>query len=221
MHGRKGVTMDDDRLSPDDAERILRDAAAGPRPGQPPLTAFLAATAAPSRDDELAGEEAAVAAFRQAHLERQARQEQRRRPRAPQALRRPVIARLLTVKVAVALALSATAVGGAALAAGTGTLPGPLGDLRPANQQSRTHGTTTSPPATRPATTQPALPNPIGGSEGSPTPSPSGHSSETNPGKTEKPKKSKKTKKAKKTKKPKKGKKPEKDKTTPPSPTTG
>lgn len=131
-------------MSRDDAERILREAASGPRPGQDPLTAFLANAAGPARDDELAGEGAAVAAFLRARLEAPVR-------------RRSLVTRVLTVKATIALGLCATAIGGAALAAGTGTLPGPLGDHRPASQRTTVQPTTGRPPATtRPsATTRP------------------------------------------------------------------
>jgi hypothetical protein len=124
--------MNEDRIGRDEAERILRDAAGGPRPGQDALTAFLASAAAPAADEELAGEEAAVAAFRRARL-------------GPAPRRRPLLARVLTVKAAVALALSATAVGGVALAAGTGTLPGPLGGDPPASHRTTTHSSTPAP----------------------------------------------------------------------------
>jgi hypothetical protein len=148
--------MNEDPISRDDAERIFRDAAGGPRPGQDPLTAFLAAAAGPAKDSERSGEEAAVGAFRLARL-------------AP--ARRPLVARVLTVKVAVAVGLSATAVGGVALAAGTGSLPGPLDDQRPASEQ-----TTARPTTGRPGTLQPSggagVPGAAGGSE-SPVPSPS------------------------------------------------
>ena len=89
------------------AERLLRGEVAGPHE----LAELLAAAAAPAQPDELAGEEAAVTAFREAHLIPASR------PR-----RRSMITKLLTLKVAAA-ALTATAAGGVALAAGTGHLP--------------------------------------------------------------------------------------------------
>jgi hypothetical protein len=118
----------------DEVERVLRDAAGGPRPGQDPLTAFLAAAAAPAHEDELAGEEAAVAAFRRARL-------------ASPSRRRPMFARLLTVKAAVALGLATTAIGGVALAAASGTLPGYTGVRRPASHRASAHPLTTGLPA--------------------------------------------------------------------------
>jgi hypothetical protein len=156
--------MNEDRIGPDEAERILRDAAGGPRAGQDPLTAFLAAAAGPPADHELAGEEAAVAAFREARQGRQAEPArehgQGRRPAptpAPARRRRPIVARVLTVKTAVALGLAATAAGGVALAAGTGALPGPIGGERPASHQASPR-----PAAPHRLTTPPSAPLPGG-----------------------------------------------------------
>ena len=75
-----------------------------------PLAHLLALAAAPSQPHELVGEEAAVAAFR-------------RSDPAPArgSGRRALLAKLLTVKVTAALAV--TAVGGVAVAAATGALP--------------------------------------------------------------------------------------------------
>jgi hypothetical protein len=97
------------------AERLLRDA-----PGHAQVTGhdrlgdLLAAAAAPARDRELAGEQAAMAAFRDARL---APAPQRRRPR----MLKIALANLVTVKIA---AVAAAAAGGIALAAAAGTLPG-------------------------------------------------------------------------------------------------
>jgi len=98
------------------AERMLRGGPVNAGAGADPLADLLAAVAAPARDGELDGEEAAVAAFREALL-----------AHVTQPQRRPMIkmllARLLTVKVA-AIAAGATVISGAAVAASTGTLPG-------------------------------------------------------------------------------------------------
>ncbi|MEV6713379.1 hypothetical protein AB0M48_15210 [Lentzea sp. NPDC051208] len=97
------------------AEQLLRTA-----PGQLPvaghdrLSDLLAAAGAPARDQELAGEQAAMAAFRDARL---APAPQRWRPRMLKA----ALANLLAVKIAGVAALTA---GGIALAAAAGTLPG-------------------------------------------------------------------------------------------------
>ncbi|HEX8867446.1 MAG TPA: hypothetical protein VF821_17440, partial [Lentzea sp.] len=77
--------------------------------GNDRLSDLLAAASAPARHHELAGEEAAVAAFRTARL---ATAPQRRRPR---------MLSLLSVKIA---ATAAAAAGGIALAAAAGALPG-------------------------------------------------------------------------------------------------
>ena len=98
------------------AERMLRGGPVNAGAGADPLADLLAAAAVPARDRELDGEEAAVAAFREARL-----------AHVTQPRRKPVIkmllARLLTMKVA-ALAAGATVIGGAAVAASTGVLPG-------------------------------------------------------------------------------------------------
>lgn len=93
------------------AEQLLR--------GQPEqadaLSALLSAAAAPATEGELAGEQAALAAFRSA-------------PPAPVlqprrgSMIKTTLAKLLTVKIAAAAA-GAVAAGGVAVAAATGTLP--------------------------------------------------------------------------------------------------
>ena len=103
------------RIDRHTAEQLLRSA-----PGQPPvagrdrLSDLLAAAGAPARDRELAGEQAALAAFRDARL---APAPQRWRSR----MLRTALANLLAVKIAGVAALTA---GGIALAAAAGTLPG-------------------------------------------------------------------------------------------------
>jgi hypothetical protein len=104
------------------AEHLLGPAPMGIRNGHPPLAALLTAAAVPGRPDELASEQASVAAFRAAHLSP-----------APQPRRlsmiKATVMKLLTVKV---LAIgAATAVGGVALAATTSTLPSPLAKPAP------------------------------------------------------------------------------------------
>ncbi len=137
----------------DTAERLLRGAPHGRRGGQDPLAELLAAAAAPARADELRGEQAIMAAFRAAHL----------RP-APQQRSRPMIktalAKLLTLKAAAVLA--ATAAGGVALAASTGTLPNPL---------SSTPSVSASAGAEAAATGKPTADPSHKGPQGSPSPS--------------------------------------------------
>ncbi|WP_052681482.1 hypothetical protein [Saccharothrix sp. ST-888] len=125
------------RIDRDTAEQLLGGVAVDTSAGQAPLTGqaalagLLAAAAAPSAVDGapdangvLPGEEAALTAFREA----------RRNP-APKPRRRTMLdtapARAFSAK-AVAVAFTATALGGVAVAAGTGHLPaalrGPAGD---------------------------------------------------------------------------------------------
>ncbi|WP_433794063.1 hypothetical protein [Actinoplanes sp. CA-252034] len=100
------------------ADRLLR----GDRAGHP-LDRVLAAATAPATARELAGEADVMAAFRAAGLSPA--------PRRRSSLLRSAVARLLTLKVAVvALGTSAT-IGGVALAANPGALPGPPGDDPP------------------------------------------------------------------------------------------
>jgi hypothetical protein len=126
------------------ADRLLR----GDRTGHA-LDEVLAAATAPATDRELAGEAAALAAFRSAVHSPAAR----RRP----SLVRSTLARLLTLKVAaVALGTSAT-IGGVALAANTRTLPETTAEHQPAVSAPATrpitpkHGTTAVPATPRPS----------------------------------------------------------------------
>jgi hypothetical protein len=119
------------------AEHLLGQAPMGIRNGHPPLAALLPAAAVPGRADELASEQASVAAFRAAHLSP-----------APQPGRlrmiKATVMKLLTVKV---LAIgAATAVGGVALAATTSTLPNPLAKPTPSasSELSEAHPTAKS-----------------------------------------------------------------------------
>ena len=101
-----------DRLA---AELMVSGAWASGRLGSDPLADLLAATAVSARDGELAGEEAAVMAFRAAHLS--PIPELRRR-----SMLKTALAKLATAKVAIVLL--AVGGGGVALAAGSGNLPG-------------------------------------------------------------------------------------------------
>ncbi|MFB9307556.1 hypothetical protein, partial [Kibdelosporangium philippinense] len=89
--------------------------------GSDALSGLLAAASAPAHEAELAGEQAALAAFRAAHL---APVTQLRRR---SMLIKTALAKLLTVKVA-ATAVTAVAAGGVAVAAVTGNLPTQRGD---------------------------------------------------------------------------------------------
>jgi hypothetical protein len=101
------------------AERMLDRARAGRPAGGDPLVDLLALAAAPAGRDELAGESAALAAFRAARLA------PANRPRR-QSMIKTTLAKALTLKAAAVLA--ATAAGGVALAASTGALPNPLSE---------------------------------------------------------------------------------------------
>ncbi|MWA01473.1 hypothetical protein F8568_014005 [Actinomadura sp. LD22] len=109
------------RLDRRTAERLLRSVpmsvANGPADhradGYDALRALLAAAAGPPRPGELAGEDAAAAAFRTALA----------RP-APHRPRWAAVSRFATVKVAVLAAALAAFGGGVAVAASTGHLPG-------------------------------------------------------------------------------------------------
>ncbi|GAA1075465.1 hypothetical protein [Kitasatospora arboriphila] len=113
------------RIDRDTAEQLLGGAAVGSEAGPASLTGhaalagLLAAAAAPPADGALPGEERAVAAFREA-----------RRTPAPQPGRATMAdharRRTFTLKALVA-AFAVTAVGGVAVAAGTGNLPQALG----------------------------------------------------------------------------------------------
>lgn len=136
------------RIDRSTAEQLLRGDHAGARPEAADLSRVLAAAAAPARKSELAGERAALNAFRDARLA------SARRPR-----RRAILAKLAPVKVLAAVAAS-TAFGGVGLAASTGSLPAPIQDVA--------HGVLGAPPANTapPASTPPSA---IGSSSASPT----------------------------------------------------
>lgn len=85
-----------------------------------PLTDLLAHAAAPARDGELAGEHAAVMAFRAARLETALV------PRRPSMLK-ALLAKLITAKIAAVAAALTVVAGGVVAAAATGYLPSPLG----------------------------------------------------------------------------------------------
>jgi hypothetical protein len=115
--------MSDHRPRPidrDTAEHLLQGVPVEQDGTLDPLAALLAAAAAPARPAEFAGEQAALAAFRQAQLAR---------PVAPAGRSR--LARFLSIKMA-ALTLAATGLGGVAVAAGSGALPAPVERKAPA-----------------------------------------------------------------------------------------
>ncbi|TDD34383.1 hypothetical protein E1287_16630 [Actinomadura sp. KC06] len=130
------------------AERLLDGAYDHAR-----LHALLAAAAAPGRPEELAGEDAAVAAFTAA-------------PRPESRSRTAALRRFLTVKALAVVGGSLILTGGAAYATITGQLPGrdPAPPPSPSHQERKdTHGdenpatrsSSPAPPATGPSTTSP------------------------------------------------------------------
>jgi hypothetical protein len=135
-----------------------------PVAGGNPLNDLLVAAAAPARDGELAGEHAAVTAFRAARLETALQ------PRRPSMLK-TLLAKLLTAKIAAAAAALAVAAGGVATAAATGYLPTPLGGnstVAPTHSSTPTTSGRPSPAGTGERDDHGAAPPP-----GSPSPSPS------------------------------------------------
>jgi len=143
------------RIDQDIAERLLAgDVPAGARTEADPLIDHLAALAAPASPDELAGEARAREAFRAGF---QARDPAPRRTRR----RTGTLAKLLTLKVAIATVISATTLGGVALAANTSVLPAPF---RPPAKTKTTPPRPASESEAGPETRrpQPAPPGPAG-----------------------------------------------------------
>jgi hypothetical protein len=103
-----------ERIDPITAEHLIRGDGANTH-RRDPLAELLAAAASPARPRELIGEEAAVMAFRSAHL-----------AQAPESRRRSMLKTALTklATAKAALAVIAVSGGGVALAAGSGHLPG-------------------------------------------------------------------------------------------------
>lgn len=124
-----------DPIDPFTAERLLRGEPASADQVPDRLAGLLAAAAAaaPAEAGELAGEDAAVAAFREARL-----------APAPRLRRlsmlKATLAKYITVKVgAVALIATTTTAGGVALAAGGDHLPTALGGGKPTAHPKPTH----------------------------------------------------------------------------------
>ncbi|MFC4056189.1 hypothetical protein ACFOY4_41445 [Actinomadura syzygii] len=113
---RRGDPSTDRELDLETAEDLLTGIWRDPRSVTHPVAGLLAAATTPPSDQELDGEEAAVAAFR--HTQLNAR---RRRHRGRTAHR--VLLPIATAKMLTALAVAGTAAGGAALAANNGQLP--------------------------------------------------------------------------------------------------
>ncbi|MGR4881352.1 hypothetical protein ACIPUC_18370 [Streptomyces sp. LARHCF249] len=125
------------RINRDTAEQLLAGARAGAVPGDDALAGLLAAVCAPMGDGELPGEQAAVAAFRSARLAQVSTAASI--PASPTAStpvatprKRNMLTPAMLLSAKVAATVVATALGGVAVAAGTGHLPAALGG-RPAS----------------------------------------------------------------------------------------
>ncbi|MDG4810199.1 hypothetical protein O7634_25890 [Micromonospora sp. WMMD1120] len=148
---RTGTAPDENRPDEHATPRQLP-----PRSPADPVAALLAAAAAPSRAGEMAGEEAAVAAFRAARADP-----------TPAAADRSGRRRLTTGAVAWIGAVAATATAGAAFAAVTRDrapepVPPPPARTAPTPTPGTHRSTEPSRPA-GPATPSPALPPPVTG----------------------------------------------------------
>ncbi|MBB2941795.1 hypothetical protein FB565_001499 [Actinoplanes lutulentus] len=132
------------------AESLLR----GSVPGHP-LADLLSAAKAPATDRELAGEAAAMAAFRVAAHS----------PDTAITRRNPML-KLLSLKVAAAAFATTATVGGVALAASTGTIPNPIFASSSA-KPSHSKASPSVSPHSKPSS---AHPKPSGSASGSPSP---------------------------------------------------
>lgn len=110
------------------ADKLLTGDSSGIDRRHRALAELLAAAAAPARPHELAGEQAALTAFRVASANPP--------PPARKSAVKEAVMRAATFKIGLA-ALATTAAGATALAASTGTLPNPLTDHRPTVTSSR------------------------------------------------------------------------------------
>jgi hypothetical protein len=143
------------------AEQLL----VGARPADAePLAALLRAAAAPVHPTELAGEQAALAAFQAA-----AALDPAPEPRRPSTLR-SVLAKLLTVKAVLVLAAVGTT--GVVLAASNGAVPVPW-TSEPAEPPAVTR-TTSAPASTRTPEARTSPNSPPAGTQSTPAPSLSG-----------------------------------------------
>ncbi|KAB2341897.1 hypothetical protein [Actinomadura rudentiformis] len=156
-------------LDRDAAERLLRGEPGDPGTPAEPLGQLLAAASTPAQERELAGEDAAVAAFTAAAATAAATATATSAaagtgtaPLTAKRAHRIPLSRILTAKIA-ALSLAVTAAGGVALAAGTGTLPmGPL-DNDPVTTVSPSPHPVSKTPSTGPSGTRTSPPPANGG----------------------------------------------------------
>ena len=150
-------------IDPETAERMLH----GERLGPPELAELLAAFAAEPAAEELAGqdlagEQAAVAAFHQARMS----------PTEPVPTRRSTTARVRATVIGLLLLLLA---GGVTMVAASHRLPGPIGGKHSAPaRQPGPSGTLQRAPSPLPAHPQPTCSPSPGAPSGSPPPTPHG-----------------------------------------------
>lgn len=104
------------RIDRDTAEHLLDGRFGGSLTGADPLAELLAAAAGPARDGELAGEQIALTAFREAPSHHVS-------PPRRGSMIKPLLVKVLTTKVAVAAAAATALGGGVVAAASTGNLP--------------------------------------------------------------------------------------------------
>ncbi|MEU9506100.1 hypothetical protein AB0D32_07435 [Micromonospora sp. NPDC048170] len=147
------------RMDQETVERMLGEPVVGPHGGPRPIASLLTALRAAPRSGELAGEEAAVRAYRLARAGSTA---------VLPGCRRPALARFGVRAALVGAALTLT--GGAALAATGGTLPHPL--RRPADATAAPAPAPTVPAPTvgTSPTVTPDPPSTSGGPDGRATP---------------------------------------------------
>ncbi len=144
------------RIDKDNAEQLFSGALTGSSGAGDPLADLLAAAAAPARPDELAGELAAMAAFRVSQLDPVPQ------PRRPSMIK-IALAKVLTVKVGVACAVVLAAGGGVAYASSPSAPSNPLNHTKPVASSSAEHPNRPTPPAhpsLPPMPSLPALPDP-------------------------------------------------------------
>jgi hypothetical protein len=141
------------RINRDSAERLLSAAAVEPRGVPDALIHLLAAARAIAQPAELAGESAAMDAFRAVLLGPTPHPRRR-------SMLQTALAKFLTLKVAAAAVVTVAATGGVALAATNGALPDALSNHSP-----------TAKPSAHSTADDSAKPSASTGAKGSPSPS--------------------------------------------------
>ncbi|MFC5663668.1 hypothetical protein ACFP3U_11820 [Kitasatospora misakiensis] len=183
------------RIDRDTAEQLLAGAVGGPSAGQDAsltgpdgstgrtgVARVLAAAAAPATRDDLAGEEAALAAFREARLAPVPAVAAAPAPVRRRSMATATLTRAFSTKAA-AVVLGATALGGVAVAAGTGNLPSALGGGSDEPHRGALAPVASAPPSTPAQRSggRTAAPFTTGGPSGSASGAPSGGSAGADP----------------------------------------